>query len=101
MGSVEERNKDVIYRLFEGLKTMDRSAFDACYANPIVIHTQHEDGTVSHDEHLGFRGEKHFRSDGVIVEATQIHDTYEQYLQLGLNQPVWNLTTPGRVGGSY
>lgn len=57
MGSVEERNKDVIYRLVEGLKTMDWSAFDACYANPIVIHTQHEDGTVSHDEHLGFRGE--------------------------------------------
>jgi predicted ester cyclase len=22
--------------------------------------------------------------DGVIVEATQLHDTYEQYLQLGL-----------------
>ena len=25
--------------------------------------------------------------DGVIVEATQIHDTYEQFLQLGLIEP--------------
>ena len=26
-------------------------------------------------------------AEGVIVEATQIHDTYEQYLQLGLIEP--------------
>ena len=26
-------------------------------------------------------------AEGLIVEATQIHDTYEQYLQLGLIEP--------------
>ncbi len=140
MGAREERNKAVIHTLVDAFNTQDREAFDSCYANPIVINTQHETFTMSHDEHwasventfavfpdfhaelLGLiaEGDRVFQywtysgthlgstpggreptgkraewrafsdyrfEDGVIVEATQIHDTYEQYLQLGLIEP--------------
>jgi predicted ester cyclase len=137
MGAREERNKAVILTLVEAFNGQDREVFDSCHANPIVINTQHETFTMSHDEHwasvrdtftvfpdfradlLGLIAEDdrvfqywtysgtHLGStpggreptgkraewrafsdyrfaDGVIAEATQIHDTYEQYLQLGL-----------------
>ena len=137
MGAVEERNKAVIYKLVEAFNSQDREAFDSCYADPIMINTQHESFTMSHDEHWAsvedtftifpdFRsdllgriaeGDRVFQywtysgthlgakpdgreptgkraewrafsdyrfQDAVIVEATHIHDTYEQYLQLGI-----------------
>jgi len=140
MGAIEEQNKAVIYRLVEAFNKQDRTAFDSCYADPIVINTQHETITMSHDEHwasvqdtfkifpdfrslllglvaegdrvfqywtysgthlgsipdgrepTGKRAEWRAFSDyrfegGVIVEATQIHETYEQYLQLGIIEP--------------
>jgi hypothetical protein len=35
-----------------------------------------------------WRGFSDYRfDDGVIVEATQIHDTDQQFLQLGLSEP--------------
>ena len=140
MNSVGESNKKVIHRLVEAFNKKDRVAFDSCYADPIVIHTQHSDVTMTHDEHWASvedtftvypdfhaelmgpiaEGDRVFQywtysgthlgsttggiaptgkkaewrafsdyrlEDGVIVEATQIHDTYEQYLQLGLVEP--------------
>ena len=140
MGAVEEQNKAVIHRLVEAFNNQDREAFVSCYANPLVINTQHDSFTMTHDEHwesvvdtfkvfpdfrselLGVvaEGDRVFQywtysgthlgstaggrkptgkraewrafsdyrfEDGVIVEATQIHDTYEQYLQLGIIEP--------------
>jgi len=140
VGAVEGRNKAVIYKLVEAFNNKDRAALDSCYANPIVINTQHESFSLSHDEHwkdiegtfeifpdfhaelLGLvaEGDRVFQywmysgthlgsgsgereptgkhaewrafsdyrfEDGKIVEATQIHETYEQYLQLGLINP--------------
>lgn len=139
MGAVEERNKATIYKLVDAFNKKDRGAFDSCYADPIVINTQFERFTMSHDEHwesvedtfvvfpdfraelLGLvaEGDRVFQywtysgthlgttsdraptgkraewrafsdyrfEDGVIVEATQIHDMYQQYLQLGLIDP--------------
>ncbi|MEE8376154.1 MAG: ester cyclase [Acidimicrobiia bacterium] len=140
MGAVEAQNKAVIYKLVEAFNNQDRETFVSCYANPIVINTQHETFTMTHDEHwesvedtfkvfpdfrselLGVvaEGDRVFQywtysgthlgstpggrkptgkraewrafsdyrfKDGVIFEATQIHDTYEQYLQLGIIEP--------------
>ncbi len=139
MGVVEEQNKSVIHKLVDAFNNKDREAFDSCYADPIVINTQHESFTMSHDEHwqsvedtfavfpdfeaelLGVvaEGDRVFQywtysgthlgstsdreatgkraewrafsdyrfEDGVIAEATQLHDTYEQFLQLGLIEP--------------
>ncbi len=136
MKTEEERNKVVISRLVNAFNTRNRSEFDECYADPVVINGQHETITLSHDEHwatveetfrvfpdfkaelLGLvaEGDRVFQywtysgthlgstgnreptgrqaewrafsdyrfEDGVIVEATQIHDTYQQLLQLGL-----------------
>lgn len=141
METVEAQNKAVIHKLVEAFNNRDREAFDSCYADPIVINTQHETFTMSHDDHwksvedtfeifpdfrselLGLiaEGDRVFQywtysgthlgtspggreptgrravwrafsdyrfEDGVIVEATQIHDRYEQYVQLGIIEPL-------------
>lgn len=48
MGSTTE----VVERLVQAFHDRDREAFDACYADPIVIHASSgESRTMSHDEH--------------------------------------------------
>ncbi len=50
MGAGDDRA--VVEALVEAFHTKDRAAFDACYADPIVVHAS--DGTsrtMSHDEH--------------------------------------------------
>lgn len=135
--STEEENKAVVHQLMEAFNSRDREAFDACYAEEIVVHGRRGDRTLDHDAHwaevqsifqtfpdrkeklLGMAAEddhvfiywtntathlgksesgieptgkqaewwgfSDYRfEDGKIVEAWQIHDSLDLYLQLGL-----------------
>lgn len=47
----EEANLRVVHRLVKAFNDRDRETFDSCYADPIVVHGQHGDVVLSHNEH--------------------------------------------------
>lgn len=47
----EEKNKAVIRQLMAAFNGRDREAFDACYADEIVVHSRAGDHTYNHEEH--------------------------------------------------